>query len=146
MAKTDSKTRFSTVADAPITDDHWNEDQETIEIHVTDAWVDFENYRFPSRWCLASYTFAEALEFVAESTGAFNSDADPPTIDIEQVPDFVLPRVGIMADDSMEPMIKVGDTGAQWADRLKEDYAPHDYVKIKPRPGGSAFVFSRVYE
>ena len=132
--------------DAPITDDHWNEDQETIEIHVTDAWTDFENYRFPSRWSLAGYTFAEALEFIVEATGAFNSDADPPTIDIEQVPGFTLPSVGIQADDSMEPMIKVGDTAADWVQRLMDDYAPFDFARIVPRPGGSVFVFRRIYE
>ena len=132
--------------DAPITDDHWNEDQETIEIHVTDAWKAFENYRFPSRWSLASYTFAEALEFVVEATGAFNSDASPPTIDIEEVPDFTLPSPGIQADDSMEPMIKVGDTAADWVQRLMDDYAPFDFARIVPRPGGSVFVFRRIYE
>lgn len=132
--------------DAPIWNEHWNDEYESIEIHVTDAWKAFENYRFPSRWCLASMTFAAALEFVVEATGAFNSEADPPTIDIEQVPNFVLPRVGIMADDSMEPMIKVGDTAADWVRRLMDDYAPLDFACIVPSPEGSKFVFRRIYE
>jgi len=132
--------------DAPIWNEHWNDEHESIEIHVTDAWKAFENYRFPSRWSLSAYTFAAALEFVVEATGAFNSEADPPTIDIEQVPNFFLPRTGIMADDSMEPMIKVGDTAADWVRRLMDDYAPLDFACIVPSPEGSKFVFRRIYE
>jgi len=132
--------------DPPILEAHWNDEYESIEVHVTDAWKDFENYRFPSRWSLSGYSFAAALEFIVEATGAFNSDSDPSGLDIEQVPDFTLPIAGIQADDSMEPMIKVGDTAAQWVRKLMDDYAPLDFARILPRPGGSQFVFRRIYE
>jgi hypothetical protein len=65
---------------------------------------------------------------------------------IEDVPGFNMPAIGIQADDSMEPLAKVGDTSADLVKRFTSDYAALDRCRITPRKDAVKFIWKRVYE
>lgn len=126
----------------PTWDDHWNAEAQELQMEATDQWKAFENTRWMSRWVFAGYTFKDALFMAVEVTGAFAPD----DILIEDVPGFNMPAIGIQADDSMEPLAKVGDTSADLVKRFTSDYAALDRCRITPRKDAVKFIWKRVYE
>lgn len=108
-----------------------NVDAETLDFDIEDARKALESYRFRTRKYLGGMTFSDALRYLFKAPGVFTDE------DLDGIEEntFRLP-VDNAAGDDAALVIQVGDTAAEWIDRLMDDFSPLDFCDIVPQAEG----------
>lgn len=106
-----------------------------LHMQVRSRWKSFENYRFAEKIVLDGLTLTNAFKKVLFSVGMPDNQCD-----IEDF-GFTLPSVvgsGSKGDYAVE--IQVGDTAAEWLNRLHDDYCANCLMGFVPSgPNGMVF-------
>lgn len=108
-----------------------NTDVETLEFDIEDARKVLESFRFRTRKYLGGMTLSNALKYLFKAPGIFD-DGDLDGIESNE---FVLPIDNAAGDDAAL-VIQVGDSAAEWIDRLMDDFSPLDFCDIVPQAEG----------
>ena len=106
-----------------------------IAVGVRDRWKALENYRFTDTIPLDGLRLKKAFEDVAASAGF-----DSTELDVEDAP-VTLPTGSTQGHGDWCVQIEVGDTAAEWIQRLHEDYAGTWFLGIVPTANGPVLRF-----
>ncbi len=121
----DGRTEAPKIEVAPYDDAyHW-------EIEIRDQWKALEHYYFRDPLPLDDLTLADAL-------GAVIHPAVDCSLDIS-TDAFTIPLTGTCSQGDWSALVEVGDTSAEWVQRLMETYAGNWIFGF--RPGGGGIVF-----
>lgn len=117
----------------------WNlstsEDTERMSMEIRDHWKSLESYQFRTMTPLEGQTLTQALRFLLKRTGLEDSD-----LDLEEV-DFLLRSVPGSKAGDFSIAADIGDTAADWIQRLIDTYAHTFHYGFEPTSGGIKFVF-----
>lgn len=124
-----------------IGDDAYDRVQE-IEIELRDKWKLAENYRFSDPVPLDGFTLASAYAYVATMCGIASGPAYDGSTGVYCSPScasFDIPREpGTSSGNGFGLAIDVGDTAAEWLDRLHQTFAATYFHGFRPNPVSGA--------
>lgn len=118
---------------APKRGQKWSDDASTLAFECQDRWKAFEHYLIADPEPLDGTNIGSVFAYFAGLPGYPDSD-----IDIEYM-DFSLPVVVGASQGEWAVIPQVGDTVAQWIQRLYQDFAANMYVGWRPTVSGPKF-------
>lgn len=123
-----------TLLDGRTEPPEWNEaiddTARRLMIKVRDHWKAFENYLFSDPYPLDGMNLRDAFIVIVECAGFSSSDIDIPAIS------FNLPQV---KSDEWNVLIEVGDSAAEWLERLHDTYCATYVMGWFPTAAGFKF-------
>ena len=128
-------TLIDGVGEAPEWDMSTSDASQRARLEVRDRWKALENYMFRERQVLDGYRLKDALTFCLLRAGLEAAD-----LDLDD-PDFYLDDIPQDKAGDFNVVIEIGDTAAEWIQRLIEDYAATYHWGFEPTTGGIKFVF-----
>lgn len=115
------------------------DEAEMLAWDIGDQRTALEKFRFRSRKNFGGMTIDEALRWLFKCAGTFRDE----DLDLE-VSTFTLPTDDAGGDDA-SCVARVGDTAAEWIDRIMDDYSPLDFCDIVPRADRVMAVYRTRY-
>lgn len=127
--------------DSPSWEVSTSDDTQRLTLEFRDRWKSLESYMFKDRVPLDGLNLVDALEFLLSRIG-LEGDPDPAVSDwdLEAVDFTIEPIPGKEAGD-FNVVIEIGDTAAEWIQRLIENYAATYHYGFRPTSEGIKFVF-----
>lgn len=107
-----------------------------MTFEVRDAWKRLEDCRFTSEFPLDGFYLDDAIKFVLRSAGIRYEDMDIEASDV-----LLEGPVGTGSRGDWQCKVEIGDTAAQWVERLHETYAATWFMGFVPGPDGLKFRF-----
>ncbi|MBX4216102.1 hypothetical protein KW797_04095, partial [Candidatus Parcubacteria bacterium] len=124
-------------------EDDFSDANKRLTLDIRDKWKQLENFRFPDEVPLDRLYLDVAFTTILEIAGwDLDSEVDIPEIGF-QIP-FGGPCGG-SGDDATRwtCKIEVGDSAAEWLERLHSSYCANFYMRIRPTATGVKFVLKR---
>jgi hypothetical protein len=121
--------------ESPSFEQSTTDNTQRLVLEFRDRWKSLETYMFKDRVPLDGINLVDALKFILKRVGLTDSDFDMDPVDfiIEAIPG---PEAG-----DFNVVIKVGDTAADWVQRLIENYAATYEYGFRPSESGVKFIF-----
>lgn len=107
-----------------------------LSFTVSDAWKRLEDCRFTSEFPLDGFYLHEAIRFVMLAAGFTDSQ-----LDIETSGLILEGPEGTGSRGDWQCKVEIGDTAAQWIERIHETYAATWFYGFVPGPDGLKFRF-----
>lgn len=120
---------------SPSFDESTQDEAQRLTLEFRDRWKSLENYMFKTRVPLDGMNLVDALKFILKRIGLVDADFDMEAVDFD-----IEPIPSAKAGD-FNVVIEIGDTAAEWVERLIEDYAANFHYGFEPTASGVKFVF-----
>jgi hypothetical protein len=126
---------FSGRNEGPRWKESVSDEARELVLECRDRWKALEKYLFQDPMPLDSFLLSDALALLVKLPGFSDSD-----MDIDYI-DFPLPSVAQNSKGEWAVLPQVGDTAAEWIQRLWETYAQTYWCGWRPTPTGPKFFF-----
>lgn len=113
-----------------------------LTLEFRDRWKSLENYRFTDRVPLDGWQLVDALKFIITCATGLEDDPDPEVsaFSFDDL-DFRIQPIPQPEAGDFNVVIEIGDTAAEWVQRLIEDYSATWFYGFRPTEFGVKFWF-----
>lgn len=122
------------VTEPPSWDESTSDEARRVAMEARDRWKLLEQYRFTDPVPLDGLALEAAVRGIVQQTGLTDE------FDVEES-GLTLPNCAGRSGDEWALPIRVGDTAAEWLDRLHETYAANWFMGFVPTETGIVFRF-----